>query len=317
MSNGNWLHSLNPATRGAILILLLSGLALLQQTISFGRANRLEIALNNAAHVPWFFIITCLLWHIASLFSRLQWRAQLIWVSGLAFLLATGLEAAQFFTMRDADISDVGLNLLGACSALLTILAIHLWHKGQLKHSALCFGLATVLVASSFIRAAEIMWVYSKRNAMAPELISFDRPDLPLPSLLRGNWELIAAPQHAADGSARTLARVTLTRQRRWPGLTLREPIPDWNDYQYLVLLAFTESERPLPLEVRLETKEGRGMESTVSIELSQHTMPIRIPLQQLAGDRFGKLDEVRNLYIFSSRLENDTQFYLESVSLE
>ena len=317
MSNGNWLHSLNPLTRGAILILLLAGLAVLQQTISFGSANRLEIALNNAAHVPWFFLVTCLLWHISALFGRFQGRTQIAWVAGLALLLATGLEAAQFFTRRDADIRDVGLNLLGACAALLSILAIHLWRRGQIKHAALSSLLAFILVSSSLGRAAEIMWLYSKRNAIAPELISFDRPDVPLTSLMRGDWELITAPAVKVDSQPRRLARVTLNSRQQWPGLTLREPVPDWNEYRWLVLVAYTETERALPLEIRLETKDDRGTESTVSIELTRNTKPIRIPLEQLAGDRFGRLNEVRNLYLFSSRLDGDTQFYLESLSLE
>lgn len=314
MSNANWLHSLSPITRGAILILLLAGLALLQQTVSFSSANRLEIALNNAAHAPWFFLITCLLWHITALFVGLRWRAHLLWVAGLALTLATGLEAVQFFTRRDADLSDVGLNLLGACSGLLAILAAHLWRQGHIKRAGLSTLLAVVLLSSSLIRAAEIMWVYSKRDAIAPELLTFDRPDFPLRSLLRGNWELITVRNGAGSHH---LAKVTLNSQLQWPGLTLREPVPDWNGYRWLVLVAYTESERSLSLEIRLETQSDRGMESTVNIELPHNAGPVRIPLAQLAGSRFGKLDEVRNLYLFSSRLDRDRQFYLESISLE
>lgn len=289
----------------------------MQQTVSFSSANRLEIALNNAAHAPWFFLITCLLWHITALFVGPRLRAHLLWAASLALTMAIGLEAVQLFTRRNADLSDVGLNLLGACSALLAILGAHLWREGHIKRAGLCTLLAAVLISSSFTRAAEIMWVYSKRDAIAPQLITFESSDFPLRSLLRGNWELITVHSDAVDAGSRHLARVILSSQRQWPGLTLREPVPDWNGYRWLVLVAYTESDGPLPLEIRLETKSDRGMDSTINFELPQNAGQVRIPLEQLAGDRFGKLDEVRNLFLFSSRLDRDREFYLESIFLE
>lgn len=317
MTNGKWFNTLNPMTRAALLILLLSGLALIQQSVSFGRANRLEIALNNAAHVPWFFLITCLLWHITALFSQMHWRRHLLWVAVLALALAIGLEAVQLFTRRDADLADVGLNLLGACSALLAIRATHLWRLGQVGRASVIALLVTILSTASFIRAAEVLWIYSKRNAISPELITFSQPDFPARALMRGRWELADSPIKPRDNDTSPVARVTLRSQLQWPGVTLMEPIPDWNRYRTLVLHAYTAANRSLPLEVRLETNSDRGMDSTVSIELSQETEPIRIPLSELGGSRFGRLDDVRNLYLYSARLDSDAQFFIESISLE
>ncbi len=300
-----------------MLILLLAGLALLQQTVSFSGASRLQIALNNAAHVPWFFLVTSLIWQITALFMQLRWRQQLFLVAALALILAIGLEAVQFFTSRDADLSDVGLNLLGAGSALLVILASNLRRKGHIKRAGLSIFLAIVLVSSSFTRAAEIMWVYSKRNALAPALITFDQADFPLRSLLRGDWELVTAHNGAGEAMARQIAKVTLRSDRQWPGISLREPLPDWNQYRWLVLTAYTDSQRTLPLEIRLETNSDRGMDSTIKIVLHDSTSPIRIPLEQLAGSRYGKLNKVRNLILFSTRLDRDETFYLETISLE
>ncbi len=235
----------------------------------------------------------------------------------MALVLATGLEAVQFFTRRDADLRDVGLNLLGACSALLVIMAAHLWRLGHSRRAGLTIALSAILISSSFIRAAEVAWIYNKRNAIEPELITFERPDFPLRSLLRGSWELVTVPSEAVDQEPRHLAKISLNSLQRWPGLTLREPIPDWNAYSWLVLVAYSQSERSLPLEIRLETKSDRGQESTVSIELPHGASPIRISLEELAGNRYGELDEVRNLYLFSSKLDSDTQFFLESIRLE
>jgi hypothetical protein len=87
MSNANWLLSLSPITQGAILILLVCGLALLHQAVSFDRTNQLE--------------------------------------------------AVPFFITRGACLDDIRLYLLGVCSALLAILAAHLWRQGQIKRDAL------------------------------------------------------------------------------------------------------------------------------------------------------------------------------------
>jgi hypothetical protein len=128
---------------------------------------------------------------------------------------------------------------------------------------------------------------------------------------LWGNWEQIA-DRIDAGAEPRHLARVSLSSRRQGSGVTLREPVPDWNGYRWLVLAAYTESEQPLPLEIRLETKSNKGMDSIVNFELPDNAYHVRGSLEQLPCARLRKLNEVRNLLWFSCRLNRGTQFCLE-----
>ena len=73
---------------------------------------------------------------------------------------------------------------------------------------------------------------------------------------------------------------------------------------------AFNPAKEPMTLLVRLETFADRGLETTLSIRLLPGPNNIHIPIREIAGSRFGKLDKVRNLFVFKEA-PNETEFFL------
>jgi len=309
-------HGASPKAHGLILILILASLVTLQQTTTIGTESRLGIALNNAAHAPWFFLITCLVWQFSGLFSLLNGRLRLLWVIVFAVFLAAFLEALQVFNQRDADIKDIGLNLLGACSAIAVLVAIQSLRQGMPRKSGALLILASLSMFASFTPVAELLWANYQRDALAPALISFS-PGYPTHLLIRGDWELIPTSNNPKNSESPHIAKVILSSQKQWPGLILREPFPDWNGYQWLNINAYSSEEQTIQLEIRLETFSDRGMDSIFTIDLPHAPGTIRIPLHQLAGHRFGNLDKVKSLYLIKSQPGKDESFFLTSIYLD
>lgn len=303
-------------------VMLISGIALgllviAQQTLTINGDTRLDIALNNSAHAPWFFVITCLLWYVSGMFRWMSPKPRLTALIVVAAGLAVGLEALQLLNRRDADLGDIGRNLLGACSALCLLAGVSFWRQHKRGLAATSLVLSALLMSINFISVGRVLAFYFQRDSAAPVLVSFQNQNLSARMMVRGNWELLPASEVLSGSGSHSIARVWLGNQQRWPGLILREPLTDWSSYQWLYIDAFSTAPNPLQLEVRLETYSDRGMASTVLIDLPSKPAPVRISLQQLAGDRTGSLQRVKNVYVIADRPAHPTYFYLSSIFLE
>ena len=80
---------------------------------------------------------------------------------------------------------------------------------------------------------------------------------------------------------------------------------------------AFNPAKESMTLLVRLETFADRGLETTLSIRLRPGPNNIHIPIREIAGNRFGTLDNVRNLFVFKGAPGKTEFFFLGSLVLE
>ena len=99
------------------------------------------------------------------------------------------------------------------------------------------------------------------RNRSFPTLVDFDRPtNLHFMQPLGGatiHWTRLP-PRFARQAGSTHALRVETT-ERTWWGLMLREPLPDWRNYQRLAVTIANPSREPLTMELRVNDHAARG----------------------------------------------------------
>ena len=307
----------NPGKRALWLAAtMLFMLILVQQMAPPSPYSQLGAAIRNSAHTPWFFPYTLLLWLLIKGADRFNSRRRVqIWLA-TAFSLAIGLEALQIFSSRQASLEDVALNLAGGGAAIALIAGWQHWRTGLRFRPFALWTLGFALILAGMLPVGRVLWLQYQRDAMAPTLLSLEHKNDITLSNLRGAWELVPGLPQWPGHESRTLALVTLRSSSRWPGLTLREPLPDWRPYQHLEISAYLDEPQSLPLYVRLDRYSKRGVDTTQPIMMEPGINQIRIPISDLAGTDAGSVNDVRNLMIFSDAQHGGRQLYLSSIRL-
>ena len=293
---------------------ILAVLLVLHQFLVIPGRSGLELALNNALHIPLFFTITSLVWlllaeHLRAPVTRLKVTA----VVSVALALIT--EAVQYFTPRDATIGDVFLNLTGITSAMLALLSLQLRSRRSLF--LVSTVLATLVFLAGFSRVADFVWLYKQRREIAPLIVDIDGPDKLLNASLLGDWEKVADVNWPGVKPPGIVARFRLRSDIIFPGITINEPLPDWNSYSVLVVETFLENDDPIPVTLRVETQRDRGINSTVESFIESGDRRLSVPISSLIPYESGKFPLVKELLIYSSHLSRDREFYLMDIHLE
>lgn len=300
-----------PLALGLLLVLLVA-----QQVLDLPGSNMLALAIKNSLHSAWFFVVTLLLWFVLYRVTGHQARRAHLYCGLLCLLIAPLTEFVQFFTHRDASFSDLLLNLLGSLAALSLAQAWLADRAGQRRRALAGLALAAAFLLAGFHQVWFSLWYYQARAAQAPVLVDFSTLPLPQREQIRGRWTLRDAPDAWVARAGAQVALVSLPSSRRYPGITLREPLPGWENWCQLVLEAYLGEARPLLLTLRVETERDRGMDSTVQVLLEPGANRISIPLVDLIAAP-DALPSVRNLLIFASDLQDEREFYLASVRLD
>ena len=287
----------------------------LQQVITFPWESRLALALNNALHVPLFFLITLLLWQFFTRFRNYFQDKLLIVIALSGSFLAFTTEILQLMTPRDASLGDVILNHAGIASALFVLVGIQ--SKGRKPKVYITATLAVFIFLAGFYRVAYIGWLNQQRNEIAPLLLDLGGSENLLKITLRGDWEKVRVNKVEGIGENIELINIRLRSNRNYPGIRLNEPLPDWNNYEALVVETIHENNGPIPVTFRVETRRDRGMDSTVETFITSGNSRLEIPISSLIRKDNGKWPEVRALLLFSSNLQQDREFYLQKISLE
>ncbi len=302
----------NAKTLCAVFILLV----LAQQVLTFPTETLLARALNNFAHTPWFLIVTLLIWLLIKTYYFSSFRNQFMACCLLAFALCVIAEAFQIFTSRQASLSDVARNCLGAMSALSLVFAMH--YGGKHRSHIVVFGF---MLAASFHLVAmksvvDVMWQKYLRAQSFPVLADFANSADLSSQYVRGNWKIEASPVEWSEQKAQNLAKIHLNEGTRWPGLILREPFPDWSDFQTLLINAYLDADTPLALTLRIETFYDSGQDSTTQLSLLPGPNKLEFPLLQIVPSMDSKGARIKAMHLFGDHTQAGRSFYLESISL-
>jgi hypothetical protein len=297
-----------PSRRRALHPGLLAGfvLALLaaQQVLTVPGSGRLVGGVQNALHGPWFAAV---MWLCLTLYARRlpDWRG--IAAAGLtAVVLAFGTEALQMLTGGDAELSDVGFDLLGAAGATALFCA----RSGRWRRAP-GYLIGTLLLLATLYPLGDAAAVEWQRRAFLPQLVRFGAPFSA--SLYRANSpaEVVDAPT-PWPGIQRAL-EIHLSNQT-WPGVAFDEPLDDWRPYSVLTIDAFVAGSAPLPVTVSVRLDHAAGDHVYRTFTCTPGPCRISLPLTDLFDRATARVNAV---VIYSRRRYAGRTLYLGRIELD
>ncbi len=315
---------ITPFKVSAFLVLLL----FLQQLLVVPGRSQLARALNNALHVPFFFLVTFVIIFLVHTFPANKSRQVIFLTSMACIALALATEMIQYFTGRDASIEDIVRDLLGIASAILLYSGIQR-HKQKQRFSIMAIVMSLVLLISGFLQVGYITWMYHQRDKAAPALLMMEMPVSRLGFFLRGDWEKVGGMEIEGRTPSESMVKVNLHTNRQYPGVMIRELLPDWSAYRNIILEGYLEGlhdmeqqeqqeqQEGLPLTLRVETVRDRGMDTIFETEINSGWLRMEVPVRSLIREQEGSLPEVRNLLIYTTVNDQNLSLYISSLRLE
>lgn len=286
-----------------------------QQVLVVDTDTRLGRALLNAAHTPWFFLVSILLWIAIQHLKKYTVFQRLAIYVFASLGLATLLEATQMFNAREASWEDILANVLGSLSAILMVWALRSWRKARLGTSFVYGALAIAVVLVAFKEVNRELWLRFIQLEQAPILVDFQNSPRNVLATVRGTWKLVNGVGWPGF-EGQQVARIALTGPTRYPGIILQEPLQDWRPYRELVITGYVPNGTALDLDVRLETFSSSGLGSIYTTHLAPGSNEVRISLSDL-NIRDASLHNVRNLYLYKERGAGEGFYWLASLALE
>jgi hypothetical protein len=278
-----------------------------QQLFTVPGPTRLAIGLNDSAHGIWFALVLLALLFGVSRRRSLGVRMEL-WIGAVAALvLAPGTELLQKLTGRDAEVDDALLDLVGAVGAL----AIWAAYRGRFS---IRVGAAIAIIAfvASFYPFGRALTIDLYRAALAPRLIDFGSTRYRWFVETSSEVEQAAAPEAWQEERGRKVLKLTLDDQR-YPGLALREPIPDWTAHRILVVNVYVPDSKPMPFTVAARFWSNRAIPAVWPYVLGPGANTLRVPLDA----RFDPARIVSTLVLHADRSAAGRTLYLGDIHLE
>lgn len=252
----------------------------------------------------------------------------------LVALLATAVlslvaEALQLFQPgRHANIGDAVSNLTGAACFIAIAAALRpepwrgLGPDGPVAARLVLAGAALVL-ALVVMPLVGVAWNYYQRAAAFPVVADLSRNwQRPFLSVGRSELTLATAPSGWAAKSGQRVARLTFL-DAPWPGFTVREPYPDWSQYQALRFQVWSELEAPVEIVLRVDDGR-RDRPHRDRFNGSFIVMPglndFAVSLATIASgprEREMDLSDISQFIIFSRRPNEPFELYFSPVWLE
>ncbi|NGP52978.1 hypothetical protein [Thioalkalivibrio sp. XN8] len=238
-------------------------------------------------------------------------------------VLSLATEALQVFQPgRDANVTDAAKNLVGVVSFLAIVAALRpaLWQglgKDGLVAARLVLAGAVLTLSLALAPLAGVAWHYAQRAAALPVVADFTQSwQQPFLSLGRSELERTLAPDGWREMEGRQVSRLTFL-DAPWPGVTVREPYPDWSGYRALQFQVWSALEQPVELVLRVDDTHRRRAHAdrfNGSFIVLPGLNDFSVPLDTIAsGPRERELDlqNISQFIIFSRRPGEPFSLYL------
>lgn len=287
--------------------------------------------LFEIGHLPLFGVAALMMLRIVRVSRGAARPARADFVIALLATVVLGLaaEALQVFQAgRHVSIADAAYNIMGAFSFLAIAAALRpgLWRTlgadGPVAARLVLAG-AMLLLALGLMPLASATWSYAKRAEAFPviaELTSgWQRPFL---NVGRSALARVPAPPGWDAMAGERVARLTFL-DAPWPGITVREPFPDWSAYGALRFQVWSELAAPVELVLRVDDGHRRRAHHDryngsfiVMPGLNDFTVPLAT-IAQGPRDRRLRLDAVSQFIVFSRRPDEPFDLYFGPFWLE
>ncbi|MEM7220471.1 MAG: VanZ family protein [Pseudomonadota bacterium] len=270
-------------TRVWLVVASLGALILLQQFASLSGGTRLLRALQDAAHVPWFFAIALLLAYLVRRRHPLA-RVALVVICGAAIALAT--EALQTLVLgRSASVADLYANALGGLLGLVFSFCLWPWPPG-LTRSMVGVTLVLLTIGATIRQPLDEWRLREYRLALAPRLVDFGDPRTRtyLATKTYTDYRIGRARDTWAERAGQPVLRVAFGDDE-YPTLYIDELLQNWRGYDSLVLDLFLPGGDPLRFVVGVRYEGASGTTAYFETELQPGATLLRVPRDRLVPD--------------------------------
>lgn len=283
--------------------------------------TRLWEAIYDAGHAPLFgFVALCILSLLRIMLPGKPWPRLYLFAFVTATALGAATELAQFFGPRDADLGDFFRNAAGA-AAFLTFRWV--LDKGLGRMRVAASVLATVLLLAVFAPVAVRMADYRARDSSFPVLYECEsRWERTFVRPVAASLEPGFLPAGFGESVGRRSGRWRLYA-RPWPGLSIKEPVPDWTGYRAIRFEIWSGLDRPVPMTLMAEDRRhhpGSGDRARVRFTVEPGRNAIRIGLDEIRSappSRPLEMDQVALLMLYTKRPEAPFTLWIDSIRLE
>ena len=290
-------------------------------------------AVNNFGHVPLFGLVAILLLWVSRTFIKRPGE-QGIQHYGMALLgvlvLALLTEALQSLNVaRQPTVSDVFHDLLGAMCALILFFtydthATGPWSQWRKFPRNVLLRLVVILVVSiTLLPVFEWAHAYWDRANRFPSLLKFSSDwDMKFVKMHDSELQVVLPPVGWKRSSDDLVGRVEF-HTKKYPGIYLEEPYPDWRKYTYLQFDIYSELSGPQPIGIRIDdTYHTTQYENRFNrrIMISPGLNHIQIPLDDIRQAPVGRkmdLAAIRKVLLFAVNPSEKFSLYFDSIRLE
>jgi hypothetical protein len=290
-------------------------------------------AVNNSGHVPLFMVVGMLLLNLSRVLTeKRSWppiRHYAVALIGVVVLSLVTEALQSLIPMRQPQVSDAIHDVLGAMCALgWSITTDHSlagkWARWRTfpRPMFMAWGVALV-IAMTFLPVFEWAYAYWDRASRFPSLLQFS-----------SSWEMkfvkgsdsdvqMVLPPLGWGKSANDRVGQVVFHTKKYPGIRIDEPYPDWDGYSYLQLDIFSELPTSQPIAIRIDDQYDKyrfedGFNKTLTIfpGLNQ----IQIPLDEIRLGPVGRemdLSAIKSILLFARNPSEEFTLYLDNIHLE
>lgn len=290
-------------------------------------------AVNNSGHVPLFMVVAILLVKLSrALLGRLSWPP--IWHYAVAIfcvvVLALVTEALQSLSlMRHPQASDVVHDFLGAMCGLGLLLTYDQSVAGKWarcrtfpQNRIIRLGLALVM-AMTFLPVFEWAYAYWDRASRFPSLLKFSSDwEMKFVKAFGSELQVVVSPEGWKKLPDDKVGRVVF-HPKRYPGIRIDEPYPDWRGYTYFQLEIFSELPTPQLISIRIDDLHHKNKYSdrfNKAVTISPGLNHIQIPIDDIRLAPVGRemdLSAMKAVLLFAVSPREEFTLYLDNIHLE
>ncbi len=312
---------MRPESRVLIRVLALVGAVWLLGGLPQPSNTLMWDAVYDAGHAPLFgFVALCILSLIRIVLPGTPEPRLYLFAFVTATALGAVTELVQFFGLRDADPVDFFRNTAGAAAFLTFRWALD---KGPDRKRVMAAVSAVALLLAVLAPVAVRMADYRARDSSFPVLYEFEsRWERTFVHPVAAGLEPDDLPAGFGEPAGRRSGRWTFYA-RPWPGLAIREPVPDWTSYRAIRFEIWSGLDRPVPMTLMAEDRRhhpGSGDRARVRFTVEPGRNTIRIGLDEIRSappSRSLEMDQVALLMIYTKRPEEPFTLWIDSIRLE
>jgi VanZ family protein len=226
---------------------------------------------------------------------------------------------------RKAEVQDAVHNLIGAVCFLAIWSAFDPNYRPQANRAprGLLVGSALFALFVSSWNLIELGWHYGMRAAAFPVVVDLDgRWQQPFLSLPRANLAIVPAPEGWHGKAGQKVAEINFPHER-WPGVTIREPYPDWTGYRTLRVQIFSPVRDPMSLTFSINDAKHNDerkdrFNRTISIKPGWNDISIALDdIRTAPANREMDLADITQIVLLTTMPDVPFRLYVSDIWLE